>query len=159
MDSLNQFFVHPIKNHYFDFDGRSTVQQYWMFTLWYLIFSIVLGLVQLSEVATGLGLVTFIPSLAIAARRLHDIGKSGWWQLLWLIPIIGWIILIVFLVTKGETGTNSYGEDPRSPSTSASVATPIPVPVPVPSPIPTPVPVAPTESAPREEVPVDSNPR
>ena len=141
MDSLNQFFVHPIKNHYFDFAGRSTVQQYWMFTLWGVIFSVVLDLVQLIEVATVLALVTFIPSLAIAARRLHDIGKSGWWQLLWLIPIIGWIILIVFLVTKGEAGVNDYGSDPRVPVT------------------PTPVPVAPTESAPREEVPVDSNPK
>ena len=151
MDSLNQWFVDPIKNHYFDFEGRSTVQQYWMFTLWGIIFSFVLDLVGLGLASTLLSLAILFPGLAIGARRLHDIGKSGWWQLLWLIPIIGWIILIVFLVTKGEAGANGYGEDPR-----ASV---VPTPGPVPSPVPKPMPINPTESFVNTEVPVSIDPK
>ena len=149
MDSLNQFFVHPIKNHYFDFEGRSTVQQYWMFTLWSIIFAIILGIIGQEIASTLFSLALLFPSLGIGARRLHDIGKSGWWQLLYFIPIIGWIILIVFLVTKGEVGANGYGNDPRVP-----VAT-----TPVPAPVPTPAPVAPTQADVSEEVPVDNNPK
>ena len=150
MDSLNQWFVDPIKNHYFDFEGRSTVQQYWMFTLWCFIFSILLEVIGQDIASTLFSLALLFPGLAIGARRLHDIGKSGWWQLLWLIPIIGWIILIVFLVTKGESGINGYGEDPRvsvvptSAMASASASSLVP-------------PVAPTLPAVSEEAPADTN--
>ena len=88
-----------------------------MFYLFYIIFAIVIGIVD-GLLGTGglLGVIyalgSLIPSIAIAARRLHDIGKSGWWQLIVLIPIIGIIVLLVFLVTKGQFGENEYGANP-----------------------------------------------
>ncbi len=61
----------------------------------------------------GYGLAVFVPSLAVAIRRLHDVGKSGWYYLLVLIPIIGPIWLIVLFATKGHQGENRYGLDPK----------------------------------------------
>jgi uncharacterized membrane protein YhaH (DUF805 family) len=58
-------------------------------------------------------LVLLIPSLAAAARRLHDTGRSGWWQLIGLIPLLGAIVLIVFLVQDSEAGDNAYGANPK----------------------------------------------
>jgi len=94
------YFLDPIKNHYMDFEGKAKRKPFWMFTLISFIISIILNGIG---VATGLtilgtiyGLAVLLPSLAIGARRLHDTSRSGWWQLLWLLPIIGWIILIVF---------------------------------------------------------------
>jgi uncharacterized membrane protein YhaH (DUF805 family) len=60
-----------------------------------------------------LQLAVLVPTLAVGARRLHDIGRSGWWQLIALIPLIGWIILIVFYVRDGEPA-NQYGPNPKS---------------------------------------------
>lgn len=59
-------------------------------------------------------LAVFIPSLAVAVRRLHDTDRRGWWLLLLLIPVIGWIILFVFLVLRGQEGDNRFGPDPIS---------------------------------------------
>jgi uncharacterized membrane protein YhaH (DUF805 family) len=59
------------------------------------------------------GLAVFIPSLAVGVRRLHDTGRSGWWLLISLVPIIGIIVLIVFLVQDSQNGTNQYGENPK----------------------------------------------
>jgi uncharacterized membrane protein YhaH (DUF805 family) len=109
------WFLNPIKNHYADFEGRATLKEFWMFILYWLLISI--GLYILSGIIGGaaklihtlIALVIFVPSLAIGARRLHDTGKSGWWQLLCLIPFIGVIILIVLLAQKGEAGANQYG--------------------------------------------------
>jgi uncharacterized membrane protein YhaH (DUF805 family) len=110
---------------YADFAGRSSVKQYWMFVLINLIVSFVVGAIgggidaTVNSIWIGLilniayGLATLIPSIAIGIRRLHDIGKSGWWTLIALIPIIGVIILIVFNVEKGQPGPNAYGADPE----------------------------------------------
>ena len=57
-------------------------------------------------------LATLLPSLAVGARRLHDTNRSGWWQLLWIIPLIGWIIVIIFLVEEGKSTDNQYGVVP-----------------------------------------------
>lgn len=57
-------------------------------------------------------LATLIPSFAVGARRLHDINRSGWWQLLWIIPVIGWIVVIIFLAQEGESTDNQYGVVP-----------------------------------------------
>jgi len=51
-----------------------------------------------------------LPSLAVGARRLHDINKSGWFQLIWFIPILGWIYMIYLLVQDGDAAANQYGE-------------------------------------------------
>ena len=60
------------------------------------------------------GIATFIPGIALGIRRMHDIGKSGWWLLIGLIPIVGWIVLIVWLATKSDAGSNQWGETERA---------------------------------------------
>jgi len=108
--------INPVKNQYFDFEGRATRQQYWMFVLWYIILyvglSIIGGVLDLGILAIIFSLAIWAPSIAIGARRLHDIGKSGWWQLLLIIPIIGWIILIIWLASEGDVADNEFGPSP-----------------------------------------------
>ena len=79
------------------------------------IFRILLiGVYLYSELIGSLyGLALLIPTLAVSVRRLHDIGKSGWMILVGLIPVIGWIWLIVLYVQEGHRGTNQYGADPK----------------------------------------------
>ncbi len=70
------------------------------------------GLYGLFQAAVALGL--FIPGLAVGVRRMHDQDKSGWWLLIAFIPIIGWIVLLVFYLTDGTRGANQYGPDPKA---------------------------------------------
>lgn len=112
---------------YATFSGRARRAEYW----WFVAFNIMvnIGLNIIDAMAFGLqhgmmggtpgsplsslySLAVFLPSLAAGVRRLHDTGKSGWWVLIWLIPIIGWIILIWWLATPGDEGPNEYGPDP-----------------------------------------------
>jgi uncharacterized membrane protein YhaH (DUF805 family) len=58
------------------------------------------------------GLATILPGIAVAARRLHDVDRSGWWLLLNFIPLIGWIVLLVWFCTRGTEGPNRFGPDP-----------------------------------------------
>jgi uncharacterized membrane protein YhaH (DUF805 family) len=58
-------------------------------------------------------LTAFLPGFAVAVRRLHDVDRSGWWSLLWLIPLAGWLVLVIFCVKRGSPGTNSYGPPAR----------------------------------------------
>jgi uncharacterized membrane protein YhaH (DUF805 family) len=102
-----------IKN-YANFKDRATRKEYWMFFLFNILVQIGLGIISgilgLGEVLIGLfGLFMFVPSISIAARRLHDIGKSGWWQLIALIPIIGFLVLLFFLVS-GSDEDNKFGK-------------------------------------------------
>jgi uncharacterized membrane protein YhaH (DUF805 family) len=60
--------------------------------------------------------VVLIPSIAVSARRLHDIDRTGWWILIGIVPLIGWVILLVFHVQDGTPGTNRYGPNPKSMS-------------------------------------------
>jgi uncharacterized membrane protein YhaH (DUF805 family) len=104
---------------YVDFTGRASRSEFWFYYLFILIASFVLGIVDAlmfaemywQPLTTVLSLATILPSFAVAARRLHDRNRSGWWQLLWLIPLVGMIILIVWWATKGETGPNRFGKD------------------------------------------------
>ncbi|MGZ8252227.1 MAG: DUF805 domain-containing protein [Methylophilaceae bacterium] len=96
---------------YADFNGRAKRPEYWWFALFTLLVSLGLGIV--SDIVSALfSLATLLPSLAVGARRLHDTKRSGWWQLLWLVPVIGWIVVIVFLVQEGTTEANEYGSTP-----------------------------------------------
>jgi uncharacterized membrane protein YhaH (DUF805 family) len=103
------WFIDPIKNHYADFNGRIGRQEYWMFFLFCFLLNVLFEIVNIDVLAMVVSLALFVPSIGMASRRLHDTGRSGWWQLLWLIPIIGWIILIVWLATKTEPIDNAYG--------------------------------------------------
>jgi uncharacterized membrane protein YhaH (DUF805 family) len=125
MEKNLEWFLDPLKHHYFDFDGRVTRQTFWMFTLWYAIIYVVISVVS-DEVAGLFALAVLLPSLGLGARRLHDIGKSGWWQLIGLIPVIGWIVIIVWLATQGSAGANEYGADPRASAPSPMPVAPVP---------------------------------
>jgi uncharacterized membrane protein YhaH (DUF805 family) len=104
---------------YFDFQGRASRSEYWWFMLFFVLAVFVSGMI--SEIAANIiALALVLPQLAVGARRLHDIGKSGWFLLLGLIPIVGTIILIVWAIKKGDAGPNAYG----IPSTEPAVALP-----------------------------------
>lgn len=101
---------------YATFSGRARRKEYWMFILFYIIAYIALLLIDVligtGGILCGLfALGTLLPSLAVGARRLHDINKSGWWQLLYLIPF-GGLVVLYFLVSKGTEGENRFGPDP-----------------------------------------------
>jgi uncharacterized membrane protein YhaH (DUF805 family) len=108
--------------NYITFRGRAPRSEYWYFVLFLVIGGITTGLLDailfpanmISPLNSIFSLVTCIPSLAVASRRLHDVDKSGWWQLLWFVPIVGWIIMIIWLVKPGTPGPNRFGEDPLS---------------------------------------------
>ena len=106
------YFIGALKK-YADFTGRARRQEYWMFVLIYMVINIVLAVLGLELISAIVGLGLLIPSISIAARRLHDTGRSGWWQLIVLIPIIGVIVLIVFLAQDGHDA-NDYGLNPKS---------------------------------------------
>lgn len=86
---------------YATFDGTASVAEYW----WFILFTVIVNF-GFSMISPKLGIVVnlalFVPTIAVACRRLHDTDRSGWLQLLGLIPIIGWIVLLVFLVQDGK---------------------------------------------------------
>lgn len=78
---------------YAEFSGRADRSEYWWFELFLLL--VIVGAAILGETLSNLvTLAVLLPSLAVGARRLHDVDKSGWWQLLYLVPIVGWIVVI-----------------------------------------------------------------
>ena len=106
------------------FSGRARRMEYWMFFLFNLIISFLLGVVDgvlgtfSPESGVGLlgglySLAILIPSIAVTIRRLHDSGRTGWWFLLIFIPLIGALVLLVFMVLDSEQGTNDYGPNPK----------------------------------------------
>ncbi|MFF8378084.1 DUF805 domain-containing protein [Streptomyces sp. NPDC015661] len=100
------------------FNGRARRQEFWMFFLFNVIAAVILMIVD-SLLGTypllyGIyGLAVLIPGLAVTVRRLHDTGRSGWWILIDLVPLVGAIILIVFLATEGEQHQNAHGPNPK----------------------------------------------
>ena len=104
------------------FSGRSRRQEFWIFNLINTIISIALSVVDeitgnpgILPVLQGIYiLAVFLPSVAVSIRRLHDTGRSAWWVLINLVPILGWIALIVFYATDGEPGENRYGPNPKA---------------------------------------------
>lgn len=116
--------VSSVFSKYATFTGRARRSEYWWFYLFYvvvLIAAVVLdNLLNITfdysfygPIYCIAGLVFVLPFLAVSIRRLHDIGKSGW-NILWgIIPIIGFIVLLVWAVTDSQTGSNKYGESPK----------------------------------------------
>lgn len=100
------------------FNGRARRQEYWMFFLFNFIIAVLLGVIDavlgIGFLSTLYALAVLLPSLGVAIRRLHDTGRSGWWVLISLIPLIGFIILIVFFVQDSQPGTNEYGANPKA---------------------------------------------
>jgi uncharacterized membrane protein YhaH (DUF805 family) len=97
--------------NYATFTGRASRPEFWWFFLFQLLVSLATSMV--SDILNGLAMLALLlPGLAVGARRLHDIGKSAWLLLLWLIPLIGWIILIVWACQKSDPASNVYGPPP-----------------------------------------------
>ena len=109
--------------NYFTFTGRSRRKAYWVFFVFNVLATILANLIDNILGLTGQGvygpvstlyaLAVFLPGLALAIRRLHDTGRSGWWMLLGFIPLIGWIVLLIFFVTDSQPGSNPYGPNPK----------------------------------------------
>lgn len=100
------------------FSGRARRKEYWMFTL--LNSVIVFGLSLIDELIGSPGVIgalysvaVLIPSIAVSVRRLHDTDRSGWWLLIAFIPIVGIILLLIFMVQDSKSGQNQYGDNPK----------------------------------------------
>lgn len=117
------WYLHVLKN-YATFSGRARRKEYWIFFLISALISIVLTLLDILlgtysvEYEAGLfsglySLLILIPSIAVVVRRLHDTDRSGWWILISLIPLIGVIVLFVFMCLDSQPGTNRFGVNPK----------------------------------------------
>ncbi len=129
MKTAFSYFLQPMRQS-FDFTGRANRTQYWLFVLWEIIL-IILWAVLVITLETqlknafgvtaafslplfALAILALIPAnIAIRCRRLHDIDMSGWWQLLILIPSLGGIIVLIFMLISGTKGENSFGPVPK----------------------------------------------
>ena len=124
-----EWYLKVMRDNYANFSGRARRKEYWMFVLVQTIIMIglmildsVLGLdFELQGIPIGYGylyligiIVHFIPSLAVVVRRLHDVGKSGWFYFIFLIPLIGIIWLLVLYCTEGQKQDNKWGPDPKA---------------------------------------------
>lgn len=112
------------------FSGRARRREYWFFALFHSLAILVLVLIDfaigISEEGIGIlsGLYilgTFVPALAVTVRRLHDTGRSGWWILLQIVPLVGAIVLLVFSLQDSHPGANQYGESPKAEAASTQL--------------------------------------
>lgn len=110
---------------YAEFSGRARRKEYWFFALFNFLIAVALGFIEMSAGLTygeyGYGplsglyaLAVLIPGIAVTVRRLHDTGRSGWWILIGLVPIIGWIVLLVFMFLDSQPGDNDHGPNPKT---------------------------------------------
>lgn len=122
--------VRACLSNYVTFSGRARRAEYWYFVLFALLVQIAAAILDggIWSARLGMGggmmwggngpiqglvsLALFLPQLAVGVRRLHDTGRSGWWLLIALVPMVGLIVLLVFMVLPGEAGANDYGPDP-----------------------------------------------
>ena len=116
---FSQAIEYDLRN-YVNFSGRSTRPEYWYWTLPVVVINVILGVLDeklnpgtqmgtLSWVAMIVAFSLFLPTLAVSIRRLHDIGRSGWWFLLWF-TLIGGLVVIYWACQPGTPGPNSFGE-------------------------------------------------
>lgn len=129
---LLDYFKLCVSQKFATFSGRARRQEYWLFYLDTLIVSSALSSLSISlvhnivanvivtTISVAWTLFILIPSLAVLVRRLHDTNRSGWWLLLFLLPIIGGIVLFVFTVLPGTVGENDYGDDPKGTALQAA---------------------------------------
>lgn len=109
---------------YAEFNGRARRKEYWFFMLFNILISAFLATIDFfagsfnAEAGVGLlsgiySLAVLIPGISVTVRRLHDSDRSGWWLLLPLIPVIGGIVLFIFMVQDSTSGDNQYGPNPK----------------------------------------------
>jgi uncharacterized membrane protein YhaH (DUF805 family) len=104
---------------YAEFKGRARRKEYWMFFLINLIIAVVIAFVEGMFGSPGIigmlySLAVLLPAIGVTVRRLHDTDRTGWWILVFLIPLIGWIVLLVFMVLDSQPGDNEYGPNPKA---------------------------------------------
>lgn len=118
------YYTGVLKN-YAGFQGRARRAEYWQFFLVNFVISIVLNIIGAVIGFSLLGdiyaLAVLVPTIAVTTRRLHDTGRSGWWQLLDL-TLIGGIVVFVFTLLEGNQGANQHGPDPKNPGVDAATA-------------------------------------
>jgi uncharacterized membrane protein YhaH (DUF805 family) len=109
--------VQTVFSKYAVFTGRAARPEFWWFALFNIIASMIVGVIdqaifghEVLGIVYALGVL--LPGIAVAVRRLHDIDRSGWWLLVVLIPVIGWILLIYWYASEGTPGANQYGAQP-----------------------------------------------
>jgi uncharacterized membrane protein YhaH (DUF805 family) len=100
------------------FSGRARRREYWIFCLFNFIIALVLGFVEGLIGSPGIvgglySLAVFVPGLAVSVRRLHDTNRSGWWLLIAFVPIIGAIVLLIFMFQDSQPGNNQFGANPK----------------------------------------------
>jgi len=125
---MKKYYLDILTNKFADFNGRARRKEYWMWTLYCtiillvsMVFDNLFGLTfELLGEDLGygwlyliFGIIQFIPGLAVVVRRLHDVGKSGWYYLIVLIPLIGFIWILVLLCTDGVEEENKWGTNPK----------------------------------------------
>ena len=102
-------------SNYVNFAGRACRSEYWYWVLFIVLAEIVTSIIDYVigyQVTTTLfGLAVLLPGLAVTIRRLHDLDRTGWWFLLAFIPVVGWIILIIWYCARGTAGPNRFGPD------------------------------------------------
>ena len=108
-----EWYLKVVKENYANFDGRARRKEYWMFVLFNVIISTILSMIE-PTVYLIYVLAILIPSIAVGVRRLHDVGKSGWFMFIALVPIIGGIWLLILACTDGDSGDNEYGSNPKT---------------------------------------------
>lgn len=117
---MNYYFICLSK--FADFSGRARRREYWTFVLVNCLIALLLLTLGLTFgedspasniMVTIFYLIMLVPSLSVSVRRLHDIGKSGWYMFLSLIPLIGGLILLVWSFMDSEPDENQYGENPK----------------------------------------------
>jgi uncharacterized membrane protein YhaH (DUF805 family) len=127
MGAIMHWYIEVLRK-YAVFGGRARRKEYWFFVLFNILISIGLGIIDgitgTYNVEVGIGLLgsiyalaVLIPSIAVTVRRLHDVDRSGWWILIAFIPIIGAIVLLVFMVLDSNSGPNRFGENPKTAGT------------------------------------------
>lgn len=118
-----KYYLEALKK-YAVFSGRSRRKEYWLFVLFNIIFSIVAALLDVLAgtrmenqyfgiISILFNIAMILPYLAVTVRRLHDTNRSGWWILISLIPIVGYIWLFVLMCLDGTLGENRFGLDPK----------------------------------------------
>ena len=116
VQELKAVFLHVVKDNYCNFEGRASRYEYWWFVLINFIIdcaaSVLDSWIGLAICSGIVSLALLLPGLGLAVRRLHDINRSGWWILLVAIPVLGWIVLLVWAAQKSDESANDFGEVP-----------------------------------------------
>ena len=109
--------IKSVLTQYAGFSGRARRSEYWHFVLFNLLVTVVVTIIDIAIKSQILGvlvsLALLLPGLAVAVRRLHDAGRSGWWMFIALIPLAGAIVLLVFVCKDSERGANRFGPSPK----------------------------------------------